>query len=652
MANTIEFILSAVDKMSPTLEKVQSTTGKAVGFMEKNWVKVGAATAAAGVALEGFVKSQAPLLEGSRKLAESLNLTEKEMINLVTETSNVTFSLNDVIGVMEIGRQQGIESAKELQNYANFWDLISDATGESSVALAKSSSALRAVGIEAGKEGEALAALGYIQQETTGSISEFLLSVGRMGPELRELGLDINDTAALLGAMERELGMTSRVARTEFTQAVNQSNGDIGELLKNLGLTNEQFEQYRKKVSESSGVMEEFARINNETMFTSLDKVKQVIAETSLKIAPYIEEIAKLAPALMLVGPAMKIFVGAHQAMTWIMSGALIPAIQSAIVWLKSMYAVILANPFTIWIAAIGAVIGAVVLLYKNWEKVVNFISNSLDWLAEKFGILAKPINWLKEKLGLVKDEAEETVEAVENVGNTVEETTGKFDESAVAMENAEEMARLLAEANYDLGDSFEEAGTKAEEATKKYDGAVDSMGQNVGHLVELANKSTESWEDFYAYWEAEAEYKSQSIKKQFDEVVNHVEEAVKKSEKKVQQYAVKSASGQIMRVTTQYSLSAEEREAGYKIEKLHTGGIYRSPTPGGEGLVWLKDRETVRTPAQEKALQSGASIVISQGAIVINTQRLDDREINRVGDKLMDVIISKSRAYNLRFGR
>ncbi len=650
MANTIEFILKAVDQMSPTLEKVQSTTGKAVGFMEKNWVKVGAATAAAGVALEGFIKSQAPLLEGSRKLAESLNLTEKEMINLVTETSNVTFSLNDVIGVMEIGRQQGIESAKELQNYANFWDLISDATGESSVALAKSSSALRAVGIAAGEEGKALAALGYIQQETTGSISEFLLSVGRLGPELRELGLNIDDTAALLGAMERELGMTARVARTEFTQAVSQSNGDIGELLKNLGLTEEQFEQYRQKVSESSGVMEEFARINNETMFTSLDKVKQVIAETSLKIAPYIEEIASLAPALLAIGPAMKIFVEAHKAMTWIMSGAFIPAIQSAIVWLKSMYAVILANPFTIWIVAIGAVIAAVIALYKNWEKVVNFISNSLDWLAEKFGILAKPINWLKEKLGLVKDEAEETVEAVENVGNTVEETTGKFDESAVAMENAEEMARLLAEANYSLGDSFEETGTKAEEATKKYDGAVDSMGQNVGHLVELASKSTESWEDFYAYWEAEAEYKAQSIKKQFDNVVDHVEKTVKESEKKVQQYAVKNASGQIMRVTTQYSLSAEEREAGYKIEKLHTGGIYRSPTPGGEGLVWLKDRETVRTPAQERALGNNVTISISPGAVQFTGTTIDEKAVRNARNLLFDNMIEEMRRRGLSF--
>ena len=41
-------------------------------------------------------------------------------------------------------------------------------------------------------------------------------------------------------------------------------------------------------------------------------------------------------------------------------------------------------------------------------------------------------------------------------------------------------------------------------------------------------------------------------------------------------------------------------------IPKLHSGGVYRAPTPGGEGLALLRDGETVLTPGQ----RSGATVV------------------------------------------
>ena len=622
MANTIEFIMKAIDKITPTMNQVKQQTENMTTFMQDNWLKVGAATGAAATAIEGFAKKQAPLLEGARKLANSLDMDEGAMIDLITQTSNVTFSLDDVIGVMEKGRQQGIKSAEDLQNYANFWDLLADATGESSVAMADQSSALRAVGVAAGDEAEAISALGYIHQETTGNINEFLQTVGRMGPDLRELGLDVDDTAALLGAMEHELGMTSRVAKTEFSQAVNQSEGDLGKLLEILGLTGEQFDTYKGKVKASSTVLEEHAKINNETMFTALDKIKHQIGEVAMKFSPFITQLADFAPALMLVGPAMKIVAtvssGLGEAVGLISSG-----FTTALTGAKSFIALAMANPLTPWIIAIGAVVAAIVLIYKNWDKIVEFFKATIDVIKDVFSKIA---TWVSDTFGGVWEKVQEIF------GLIFDYIVDKFSNLASFIVNPfgfiiEQLDNLFPGLKDSLVGFLESIG--------------DFMSEKMGWIVE---KVLGVWEGFTdklkSVWSGVGEALKGFVNI-FINALNWLIDRLNKFSIKIPDWVPKALGG--------------GKTWGFNIPKiptLHDGGVYRAPTPGGEGLALLRDKETVRTPEQEKALQSGASIVISQGAIVINTQRLDDREINRVGDKLMDVIISKSRAYNLRFGR
>lgn len=63
------------------------------------------------------------------------------------------------------------------------------------------------------------------------------------------------------------------------------------------------------------------------------------------------------------------------------------------------------------------------------------------------------------------------------------------------------------------------------------------------------------------------------------------------------------------------------------KIPKLHTGGQYRAPTVGGEGLALLKDREVVFTPQQAAALNSNTSggvalTIENRGVAIIGNER------------------------------
>ena len=217
----------------------------------------GAAAAAAGAAFEGLARAQQDNRAVAGRLANRLEgETTDSVMGLAAELHDATTDMDALVHAMEVGAQQGLRSGEELQEFARFWDMVGDATGESHEALTDASIALRAVGIAAGDEQQALGAFGFIAQETTGNVGEFLRFIERTGPELRDLGADVDDAAAVMGVLEQELGMSGRTARQEFRSAISDSDGTLEDLLDTLGIGPEVFADYRGAVDESTGVIE------------------------------------------------------------------------------------------------------------------------------------------------------------------------------------------------------------------------------------------------------------------------------------------------------------------------------------------------------------------------------------------------------------
>ncbi len=361
VSESLSIAIQARDEASAAFENVRRSSGSATQLIEQHWKKVAVAGAALGGAIEAITRKQSEMMEQSRRLAASLDITEDEVRDLALSMTDVTFPLEDVLELMETGRQQGIRSAEGLKEYAEFWDMVGDATGDSGPRLAEASAGLRAVGIAAGEESQALAAFGFITQETTGNVGDLLTFLERSGPELREMGMDINDAAAFMGALEHELGMTARTARTEFRQAVNEASQDLrdakvaiaeaeaglrvleeaykaGEIstedykeqyaelsselrsandfLENnkdmtlavadqLGLTGEQLEKYMDMVGESSDVIKDNADIHAES-YTVMQRLQHRLSELTFEYGALFESASALTPALIAIGPAMK----------------------------------------------------------------------------------------------------------------------------------------------------------------------------------------------------------------------------------------------------------------------------------------------------------------------------------------------------------
>lgn len=160
----------------------QSVTGASSAWEDHGAAISGAAVAvgAMGAAVEGLARSQQDTRAVAGRLANALEgETTDSVMGLAAEIHNATTDLDELVHMMEVGSQQGIDSAADLQEYALFWDMVGDATGESAGALADASIALRAVGIDAGREADALDSFGFIAQETTGSVGEFLTFLER-----------------------------------------------------------------------------------------------------------------------------------------------------------------------------------------------------------------------------------------------------------------------------------------------------------------------------------------------------------------------------------------------------------------------------------------------------------------------------------------
>lgn len=370
---TREFVLKFLGDttgLNRSLDQVDSRFGS----FNQRLAAVTTASVAVGAGLEAMARGQAENSASVRRLTELTGMQSDAVRTLASDLATVDSPLEEVLGLLEQGTRLGIESEQGLREFASFWDTVGDATGIATEQLAASSSALQTVGVDVDNLGEAMDALGFIQTNTTDGVTGFLELLEKKGPEIAEFGLSVDDTAALLAVMERELGLTSRTARTEFDQALGESDGTMQGLLDTLGVSQEQFEEYRSQVDGAGESLENLAEANT-SVFTPMQRLQHELSELTFKFGEQVAVLAEFAPALIAVGPAMK---GVQMAAALLSTG------------LKAAFLPLLLPPTGLIILGLAAVVAAGILVWKNW-----------DTIKEKAGQLA---SWLGDKIGPMKD--------------------------------------------------------------------------------------------------------------------------------------------------------------------------------------------------------------------------------------------------------
>jgi predicted nucleic acid-binding protein len=389
MANDVEIKITADGSNAEAgIGKVKTGFQKMKDSIIKNRKAIGLGMVAMGAGIEVVAKKQQGLTDSTRKLANATGMGEKEIRDMATSLSNATFPLESALELMKLGAQQGLESADALKKYANFWDTVGDATGLSADALAKSGAALAAVGVEVGNESELLGAFGLITNESTSSVKDFLDGIARMAPEMADMGVSVDEAAVIMTAMERELGLTARTARTEFKEALEQSETGLAGVLEQLGLSEAQIATYQEKLGESTGVIQENADAHASTK-TVMDKLKSSMSDLAFANGAVIEKASVLAPIFMAAGPIMAGFT----TITGLMTPALHAAKLAFIGLNLSM------GPIALIIIGIGLAIAAGFVIWKNWDKIMHVLRATLEFLKEKFKIVFEFIREIVKKV-------------------------------------------------------------------------------------------------------------------------------------------------------------------------------------------------------------------------------------------------------------
>ncbi|QCW03572.1 phage tail tape measure protein [Natrinema pallidum] len=298
-----EFVAPAEDAASSSEDVGDSadTMSESLWDVEPAGVAAGGALAGVGTAAQGVLDDTQATRESLGRTATTMGLTRDEAEDLATSMSNATFPLEDVQGTMDSLAQQGIESEEKMREVAGAADMVADATGTTAEAVAQNAGpALEAMGEDTADLEEHMDTFTHVARNTTMDVEDFSKMVRKTGPEIEEMGLSVDDTAAIMAALE-DKGMDSRTAMREFRQASNDAEGDQDELMDSLGLTSEELEAQQEALEDAEGTTEDHAEAANESL-SAQDDFRAALEDAKLAASDYLEPLSALAPVTQAAG--------------------------------------------------------------------------------------------------------------------------------------------------------------------------------------------------------------------------------------------------------------------------------------------------------------------------------------------------------------
>ena len=402
MATTdLTVIIGAKDRAS---EVMKGTTGN----FQKYGKQIGAALTAAGAAGLKLAGDSKKLTGQLNTTALGLGVTTGELRNLTAETANVTFPIKEVMASFDLLTRAGMDDSAQMAKSATAFDTLGDAIGKPASAVTKSLiPAFKAFNIGLEDAGKHTDAFTWLTRNTTIGLDEFSSAMSYLAPDIDTLGLSMEDTVAIMAALEAK-GISGSAATREFRTAVTAAANGESSLTGALGLTSEELAIYQGELANSTGLTDEYAEAAN-AQYGTIDKLKHSMSELTFKMGANLEPLegmfagmTALGPVIMLASTSMgantmavvknKAALVAHKVA--MVAGKVVTLGVTAAQWLLN--AAVLAFPLVAIVAAVLAVIAVGVLLWKNWDKVTEFLGKAWDTIKS---IFIDTITAIKEKI-------------------------------------------------------------------------------------------------------------------------------------------------------------------------------------------------------------------------------------------------------------
>jgi hypothetical protein len=389
------------------LRSVAGASNSAAGSIVANWKQITLATAAAGAILQKWATVQAEASQTLRRTGAIAGVAEKEIRALAAGMVDASTSSKESIALLEAAAKAGMRGAAELKQFAAFWDLIGDATGENSAALAESSVVLQVWGADLRNlSRDVLPAFDYIVKNTSVGIQGFLEFTQLAGPRLREMGLNAEQAAILIGALERR-GIRGRAVMVLLGKALEESGGNLSAFMKAVGVTNSELGEQAAILQRSAGAIQKLGD-QYDAGKTAMERFAAAADRVSLKYGTLSKEAGNLAVVLIALGPIVK---GASWLFTSLFTKAGFLAVALTKLWtgLVALIAGAVAAVGAPIVLLIAALAGAVWAVNTYFEEIQAALAPFADWLykwgAQTWGALSVMQDAARQAVTALRDE-------------------------------------------------------------------------------------------------------------------------------------------------------------------------------------------------------------------------------------------------------
>jgi len=358
----------------------------------KSTNNIRAGTGATGAELESLKDSFKAVASG---VPQDFDSVSKAVANVHTELGLTGSELETATKrFLDLGRLTGTEVAPMIKSVSDAMDLF---------------------GLDAAESGKALDSFAKAAQITGVPISRLSSTTMEFGPVLRNLGLDFNETVALMGNLEGAGISVSRIMpglNASMRRLAASGVSDMGEALQAsmrdikgatsdteaLNIATDIFGAegaQRMSVAIRDGTIDIAAMADtlanaegavetmNEDSLTSADRFTIFKDNLKLMIEPLAGVFAAIGPIVFML-PAMISGISGLIGLT---------AVQTALTWLWTAAQTALnlvLSPMGLIIMGIVLAVAAAILIWKNWDKIVAVVQEAFEkfdaFLTDKFG--------------------------------------------------------------------------------------------------------------------------------------------------------------------------------------------------------------------------------------------------------------------------
>lgn len=377
---------------SDTNTEMSELDNTSKGFFENiadNWGKITLGAGAAGTALEGFARSQGDVNATFDRTAIATGIASDELRDMAVEMSDATTNTDQQAEAMEMLVQRGIDTGEQFQEIIPHISNLGTATGQDlQPALESADRLLKPFGQNLNDVGDNVDQMSRIMMQTDIPLGSLERNLGRVPDELAGLEFGLDDAAAGIEVF-RDRGFEGREAVREFRRAVDNSEGDMGEFLDIIGLTNDEWEEYQEKVEPVPGLTEDIAAANEDNM-TIMETMQEHLSNLMVEYGAFAEFASMLAPVMLGLGPAIK-------GVSLAMQGLNTAFLTSPIGWI---------------VLGIMALVGVVIWAYNEfewfrdivnnvWTSIVEVAQIAWSWLMDNIitPIVTAIVDFVSEKL-------------------------------------------------------------------------------------------------------------------------------------------------------------------------------------------------------------------------------------------------------------